>query len=357
MVVTALIMAGGKGERFWPRSREAYPKQFIDILGCGKTMLQLTVNRILPLTGIENIYVATNENYRNLVQEQLPDLPSCNILCEPVARNTAPCIGLGAAYMMKKHEDAVMMVLASDHLIRQENVYRDIMREAIQIAEKGDNIVTIGIMPSYPETGYGYIRRNMAVSLENANKVECFVEKPSRETAKRYLASGEYLWNSGMFIWKTSTVMKAMKSFLPDIYGHLAKISSHIGMKDEKKVLQEEFLAMRSISVDYGIMEKASDIYILPGMFGWDDVGSWLAVERFKESDEDNNIFEGNVISAKTRNSIIEGGDRLIAAVGLDGIVVVDTDDATLISDKLHIEEIKKVLGQLRQREEGKKYL
>ena len=189
------------------------------------------------------------------------------------------------------------------------------------------------------------------------NKVECFVEKPSRETAKRYLASGEYLWNSGMFIWKTSTVMKAMKIFLPDIYGHLVKISSHIGMKDEKKVLQEEFPAMRSISIDYGIMEKASDIYILHGMFGWDDVGSWLAVERFKESDEDNNIFEGNVISAKTRNCIIEGGDRLIAAVGLDGIVVVDTDDITLISDKLHIVEIKKILDQLRQQTEGKKYL
>lgn len=357
MKVTALIMAGGKGERFWPRSRVDRPKQFIDISGCGRTMIQLTVDRILPMVAMEDIYIATNESYKALVKEQLPDIPEENILCEPVGRNTAPCIGLGAVYMLKKNEDAVMMVLASDHLIKYEDIFREVMKEAAAIAEEGKNIVTIGITPDCPETGYGYIKKEVGTTKGNANAVDCFVEKPDRETAMEYLRSGDYFWNSGMFVWKASTVMSSMKEYMPDIYEHLAKISDKIGTADEKAVLCEEFTAMRSESVDYGIMEKASDIYVLPGQFGWDDVGSWLAVGRIKGTDEGGNTVTGNVVTVNSKDCIIEAQDKLIATVGLEGIVIVDTEDVTLVGDKVHMGEIKQVLEKLRENADGKAFL
>ena len=357
MKVTALIMAGGKGERFWPRSRMNQPKQFIDVSGCGKTMIQLTVKRILPMVKPEDIYVATNACYKELVKEQLPEIPEENILCEPVGRNTAPCIGLGAVHMLKRGEDAVMMVLASDHLIKYEDIFRDVLKQAVTIAEEGKNIVTIGIMPDCPETGYGYIKKNASVKKGNANAVECFVEKPDKETAIQYLNSGKYLWNSGMFVWKASTVMDSVKEYMPDIYEHLQNIGDAIGTGDEAEVLNREFTAMRSESVDYGIMEKAKDIYVLPGQFGWDDVGSWLAIGRIKGADEEGNTISGNVITVNTKNSIIEAGGRLIATVGLDGVVIVDTEEVTLVGNKVHMGDIKKVLENLRNHEIGKNYL
>lgn len=357
MKVTALIMAGGKGERFWPRSRTTCPKQFIDVSGCGRTMIQLTVDRILPMVKMEDIYIATNESYKDLVKEQLPDILDENILCEPVGRNTAPCIGLGAAYMLKKGEDSVMLVLASDHLIKYEDIFREVLKEAVEIAEKDRNIVTIGIMPDCPETGYGYIKKNNDVTNGNAYEVDRFVEKPNRETAMEYLKTGDYFWNSGMFVWKASTVMASMQEYMPDIYEHLQNISNSIGTDEETKVLHDEFVAMRSESVDYGIMEKAKDIYVLPGQFGWDDVGSWLAVGRIKGEDESGNTLTGNTVTVNTKNCIIEAKDKLIATVGLDGIVVVDTEDVTLIGDRIHMGDIKKVLEKLREKDDTKKYL
>lgn len=357
MKITALIMAGGKGERFWPRSRVDRPKQFIDVSGCGRTMIQLTVDRILPMVSLEDIYIATNERYKGLVKAQLPGIPEENILCEPVGRNTAPCIGLGAVYMLKRNEDAVMLVLASDHLIKYEDIFRDVLRDAVAIAEECSNIVTIGISPDCPETGYGYIKKDCSIAKGKANAVECFVEKPDRETAMEYLRNGEYFWNSGMFVWKASTVMSSMQKYMPDIYERLMTISGNIGTPNEKRVLVDEFTAMRSESVDYGIMEKASDIYVIPGQFGWDDVGSWLAVERLKGADADNNTITGNAVTVNTRNCIIEAEDKLIAAVGLDGIVVVDTNDVTLIGDKIHMGEIKQILGKLHDGNDKKRYL
>ncbi len=357
MKVTALIMAGGKGERFWPRSRVNCPKQFIDVSGCGRTMIQLTVDRILPMVALEDVYVATNERYRELVKEQLPGIPEENILCEPVGRNTAPCIGLGAVHMLKKNEDAVMLVLASDHLIKYEDIFREVLRDAVRIAEEGSNIVTIGITPDCPETGYGYIKKDSGAVKGKASAVERFVEKPDRDTAMEYLRSGEYFWNSGMFVWKASTVMSSMQKYMPDIHERLMTIGHSIGTPEEGRVLCEEFTAMRSESVDYGIMEKAEDIYVIPGQFGWDDVGSWLAVERIKGSDDDNNTISGNAVTVNVKNCIIEAKDKLIAAVGLEGIVVVDTDDVTLIGDKIHMGEIKQILGRLQEREDGQRYL
>lgn len=349
MKTTALIMAGGRGERFWPRSRKNLPKQFLSLTDDGKTMIQLTVERILPLVDMEDIYIATNRAYMPLVKEQLPGIPDENILCEPVGRNTAPCIGLGAMHMSRKVEDAVMLVLPSDHLIKDGDAFRDVLWEACSVAQKGDNLVTIGITPNYPETGYGYIKFLKKDKIGNACKVDRFVEKPSYEVAKEYLKTGEYLWNSGMFIWRVSTVLEKFKAFLPDTYKGLIKIRNSIGKADQENVLNEVFPGFESISVDYGIMEKAENIYTLPGDFGWDDVGSWLAVERIKEKDENGNIAEGNVVSINSKDCIIQAKDKLIATVGLKDIVIVDTSDATLICDKGSTADIKKVLEELRQ--------
>ena len=347
MKKTALIMAGGRGERFWPRSRRALPKQFLSLTNDGKTMIQLTVERILPLVALEDIYIATNKNYKALVMAQLPGLPEENILCEPVGRNTAPCIGLGAKHIQAKYEDALMMVLPSDHLIKFTDIFADTLAKACEIAEEGQNLVTIGIAPNYPETGYGYIKMNKDQAKGAAYSVDCFVEKPDLETAKAYLASGCYAWNSGMFIWKTSSLMANMENYLPEMAKGLAQIAAAIGSDKEDETLCEIFPSLESVSIDYGIMEKASDIYVIPGSFGWDDVGSWLAIERVKGADEAANTITGNVVTVGTTGCIIEAGEKLIAAVGLKDIVVVDTEDALLISEKGATADIKKVLAKL----------
>ncbi len=346
---TALIMAGGKGERFWPRSRVSLPKQFLSLTDDGKTMIQLTVERISPLVNIEDVYIATNKNYKELVKQQLPGIPEENILCEPVGRNTAPCIGLGAAHVAKKYDDATMIVLASDHLIKNNEIFTETFTQACEVAEKGENLVTIGITPNYPETGYGYIKYDQNTKEGSAYAVEKFVEKPVLEVAKEYLADGHYLWNSGMFVWKVSTILNNFKKLLPESYAALMKIKESVGTADEEAVLNKEFMNLEAESVDYAIMEKADNIYIIPGNFGWDDIGSWLAVGRIKKTDDDNNVVNGNVVTVNTKNCVIEGADKLIATVGLRDMVVVDTKDATLISTKENAGEIKKVLAKLRE--------
>ncbi len=349
MKVTALIMAGGKGERFWPKSRVNLPKQFLSLTDDGKTMIQLTVERISPIVELEDVYIATNKNYKKLVMEQLPGLPEKNILCEPIGRNTAPCIGLGAVHVASKYDDAVMIVLPSDHLIKSNEIFIDTFKEACEVAMKGENLVTVGITPNYPETGYGYIKYDANAKDGMAYGVERFVEKPDIETAKSYLAEGSYLWNSGMFTWKVSTILDCFKKYMPTTYEGLLKIKESVGTVDEDAVLEQEFPNLESESVDYGIMEKAENIYILPGNFGWDDVGSWLAVGRIKKNDENSNVINGNVVAVNTKDCVIEGADKLIATVGLRDIIVVDTKDAILISTKENAGEIKQVLAKLRE--------
>ena len=348
MKTTALIMAGGRGERFWPKSRKNLPKQFLSLTNDGKTMIQLTVERILPLVAMEDIYIATNENYRALVQAQLPNLPEQNILCEPVGRNTAPCIGLGAVHMQKKYEDAMMIVLPSDHLIKQKTLFLKSLRNACQVAEENSNLVTIGITPEYPETGYGYIRFDETNSLGQAYQVAEFKEKPDLETAKTYLASGQYLWNSGMFVWKVSSILEKIEELMPELYTGLMNIQQAIGTEQELGVLEAEFTKTRSISIDYGILEHAKDIYTIPGSFGWDDVGSWLALARINPVNDYGNVLSGNLIAVDTKNCIIQGGEKLIATVGVQNLIVVDTPDAILICQKGNAEDIKKVLENLR---------
>lgn len=350
MKKTALIMAGGRGERFWPRSRKSCPKQFLSLTNDGKTMIQLTVERILPLVEMEDIYISTNQDYKALVKEQLPEIPEGNILCEPIGRNTAPCIGLGAVHMAHKLGDAVMMVLPSDHLIKYTTMFNSTLKEACQVAEAGNNLVTLGITPDYPETGYGYIRFQPDQVLDNSRAfaVEKFVEKPNLEKAQEYLESEQYLWNSGMFVWKVSTILSNFEQHMPDLYAGLKRIQSAVGTESQNSVLEKEFSLFASESIDYGIMEKAEHIYTIPGTFGWDDVGSWLAVERINKTNEFGNTVAGNVITVNTKNSIIQGKDKLIAVVGGRNLIVVDTEDATLICAKDSAGDIKKVLENLK---------
>lgn len=350
MKITAVIMAGGRGERFWPKSRGHYPKQFLSLTQDGETMIQKTVNRLLPLVELADIFVVTNIHYAELVQQQLPGLPKENILLEPCARNTAPCIGLAAAVIRHRYGEAMMLVLPSDHLIRYEEMYVDTLRQAVAVAEQEKNLVTIGITPTYPETGYGYIcfERDAKLAMPGVYRVERFVEKPDLETAKEYLSSHRYLWNSGMFVWKASSILANLEQLMPDIYTGLLRIETAVDTPDYETVLETEYQAFRSESIDFGVMEKASEIYTLPGSFGWDDVGSWLAVERINPTNEYGNYIEGDVITIGTERSTICGGKRLIAAVGVEDLIVVDTDDAILICAKNSTQDVKKVIENLK---------
>lgn len=349
MRITAVIMAGGKGERFWPRSRRDMPKQFLSLTNDGKTMIQHTVSRIGSLVDIEDVFVVTNREYKKLVIQQLQGIPEENILLEPIAKNTAPCIGLAAVHIKKKYEDAIMIVLPSDHLIKYNELFIDTLRDSVQVAEEANNLVTIGIMPSYPETGYGYI--NFGSKKEGsylAYEVSKFVEKPSLDKAKEYLATGKYLWNSGMFVWKVSSIMDNFEQLLPDTYNKLMKIYKCIGEENQYNVLQEEFESMIAESIDYGIMEHASNIYTFPGNFGWDDVGSWLAIERINTTNEHGNVVNGDVITIDTKNSIIQGQNKLIATVGIEQLIIVDTEDAMLICAKDRAQDVKEVIKNLK---------
>lgn len=348
MKKTALIMAGGRGERFWPRSRKSCPKQFLSLTGDGKTMIQLTVERISSMVAMEDIFVVTNREYRELVREQLPLLPEENILCESVGRNTAPCIGLGAVHIEKKYGDAVMFVLPSDHLIKYTSIFLRTLDDAASVADEPGNLVTLGITPDRPETGYGYIRFLPDENYGRAFRVDRFVEKPDADTARRYLETEQYLWNSGMFIWRVSTILSELERHLPAIYAGLRRIADAIGTEEEQNVLDREYEAFDSESIDYGVMEKAEHIYTLPGSFGWNDVGSWPAVDKIRSADADGNVIEGNAVTVDTRRCILQGGKRLIAAIGLEDMIVVDADDALLICDKTDTAGIKKLLEQLK---------
>lgn len=345
---TALIMAGGRGERFWPRSRKNLPKQFLSLTGDGRTMIQLTIERILSIVDLQDIYIVTNKDYMDLVREQLPDIPKDNILCEPVSRNTAPCIGLGAVHISRKYSDAIMIVLPSDHLIKYNSMFINSLKIACNLAEKNANLVTIGITPDYPETGYGYIKFNPEKSVGQAFAVEGFVEKPSLEVAKEYLATEEYLWNSGMFVWKVSTILENMEKWMNKTYQGLLRIKEAIDTNDKIIVFEKEFYDFDSQSIDYGIMEKAENIYTVPGTFGWDDMGSWLAIERVRKTNEYGNVVNGNVITIDSKNSIIDGNNKLIATVGVEDLIIVDSEDAILICKKDSSRDIKKVLENLK---------
>lgn len=347
MKITAVIMAGGRGERFWPKSRNSRPKQFLSLTSDGKTMIQKTVERISPLVDAGDIYIVTNASYKGFCKAQIPEIPEENILAEPAPRNTAPCIALAAAVIGRKYDDAVMLVLPSDQLIRSQGIFLNTLKKAVRAAESTNDLITIGITPSYPETGYGYIC--CGAEKGDVFGVEAFKEKPDIATAKKYLSNGNYLWNSGMFIWRLATINASLKRLMPEIYRGAQRIGAAYGTPDFDDVLEREFTAFPSESVDFGIMEKSENICTIPSSFGWDDVGSWLSVERINDTDNSRNCISGDVITENVRRTTICGGKRLIAAVGIKDIIIVDTDDALLVCAKDSTQDVKQIIAKLRE--------
>ncbi len=349
MKYTAVIMAGGVGERFWPKSRQHCPKQFLSLTADGETMIQKTVKRLLPLVKLEDIYLMTNADYLSLVHEQLPQIPEENILAEPCPRNTAPAIGLAASLIARKEQDAVMFFLPSDHLIQHEEKFISALQKAAQAALQGEKLITLGIQPTYPETGYGYIHYRKT-SGDDVFPVEKFVEKPNLPKAEKYLHSGEYLWNSGMFIWKASSILENIRKYMPDLFQGLQPIVKAYHTAQFEEILYQQFPLLPSESIDFGVMEKAEHIFTIRGDFGWDDVGSWLALERINPTDEQHNYFDGEIISSDVKNCTVSGnGKKIIAMLGVEDLVVVDTKDALLICHKQQTQEIKKILAQLKE--------
>lgn len=348
MKVVCLIMAGGKGERFWPRSRNALPKQFLSIDQSGDTLIQKTVNRISPLVDIKDVFVITNEKYASIVKEQLKGIPSDNVISEPVGRNTAPAIGLSLEVIKRKYDDCVMIVLPSDHIILNEKQFILDMKSVVEFAKDNDALLTMGIKPTNPNTGYGYIQLGDRVT-SSIYKVNSFKEKPSLDIAKQYLASGDYAWNSGMFIWKLSSIEKAFKQYLPNQYKLL---SEHY----EKDDFTEAFSNVESISIDYGVMEKANNIYVIRGDFAWDDVGSWLALERINKVDDNNNCLLADKLEmTRTSNTtVVSNSDKLIATVGVKDLVIVETDDVILVASKDEVSNVKEIIAQLKAKKEDK---
>ena len=336
MKTTALIMAGGKGERFWPKSRLNLPKQFLSLTDDGKTMIQLTVERISPIVDIKDVYIATNKNYKELVKQQLPGIPEENILCEPIGRNTAPCIGLGAVHISKKYDDAVMVVLPSDHLIKNNEVFVDTLKNACEIAESGSNLVTIGITPNYPETGYGYIEADLTIpstSNKEVYRVYSFKEKPDLETAEIYIKINNFFWNAGIFVWNVSTVVNALRVYQPAISKIFERLLPYYYTEQEQEMINQNFPLCENISVDYAIMEKADEIFVFPSDFGWSDLGTWGSLHGNLPKDAHNNTQIGqNIKLYETRNCVIHTTqEKKVVVQGLDGYIVAEKDDTLLI--------------------------
>ncbi|WP_166241164.1 mannose-1-phosphate guanylyltransferase [Paenibacillus turpanensis] len=351
MNITAVIMAGGKGERFWPKSRTNLPKQFLNISG-NKSMLQQTITRLERLIDIARIFIVTNELYAELIHAQIPHLPLDNIIIEPIGRNTAPCVGLASILIEERFPDSTMVVLPSDHIIKNDSEFIQILKTAVQVSTQGDNLVTLGISPNYPETGYGYIESTGEVQEINSmevHRVSRFVEKPDLATAKRYLDSGNFYWNSGIFVWRTSVIRQYIQQLMPEMHDVLETMKAALNFQEQHEVIANEFPKMPDQSIDYGIMEKVDQIYVIPCVFGWDDVGSWTALDRIDEHDENGNVIRGNILNMDTKRCIIESNNgKLIATLGIEDLIVVDTDDVTLICTKDKAQEIKKLLKELR---------
>ncbi|MCM3261593.1 mannose-1-phosphate guanylyltransferase [Paenibacillus lautus] len=350
MTITCVLMAGGKGERFWPKSRTHLPKQFLNISG-NKSMIQQSIERLERLVDISQVFVVTNGLYAELIKAQVPHLPHDNIIIEPVGRNTAPCIGLASIIIEERFPESTMIVLPSDHIIENEEGFIKILKAGIEVAQDDKSLVTLGIKPSYPETGYGYIESTQDKSYINdleVFKVNKFVEKPDMESAEKYLDSGNFYWNSGIFIWKTEVIRDYFKILMPEVHDILETMKSGFRYSNRNEIIQGEFIKMPDQSIDYGIMEKVHDIFVIPCVFGWDDVGSWTALERINDLDEHGNVIKGNILNLDTKRCIIESNGKLIATLGIEDLIIVDTEDVTLICAKDKAQEVKTLLKELR---------
>jgi mannose-1-phosphate guanylyltransferase len=339
-----LIMAGGVGSRFWPKSRNNFPKQFIDILGIGKSLLQLTFERFLKICPKENIYILSNEQYSKLIREQLPDLSPENIISEPSRNNTAPCITYASFKIKKTNSNAKIVVAPSDHLILDENVFLQKIQDALNYVSENDALVTLGINPTRPDTGYGYINYNKE-SEKGVHKVLRFLEKPDLNKAQEFIQSGDYLWNAGIFIWTVDSILSSLARYAPNVYELFEQGSSHYNTQHESQFILENYSLSENISIDYAIMEKAENVYTIPGEFGWSDLGTWASLYEVVKKDDNNNAFAGQAANLRdTTNCIIQIPENKVAVVkGLDNFIIVDDGKVLLIYPKANEQEIKEV--------------
>ncbi|PID61960.1 MAG: mannose-1-phosphate guanylyltransferase [Ignavibacteriae bacterium] len=352
MDLYVIIMAGGVGARFWPRSKQKKPKQLLKIFG-DQTMIQDTVDRLDGLVRKENIYVITNKIQQSGIAEKLSKIPIENIIAEPFGKNTAACIGLASTIINKKSKDAVTIILPADHLIKNVEEFKETIKKAADFAAKSNSLVTIGIKPSRPETGYGYIQ---VVDKEEENgifKVLTFAEKPNLSTAKRFIESGDFLWNSGMFIWKTETILNEIKLYLPDLYEGLMKIQHSLDTDSFEETLTEVYGQLVSVSIDYGIMEKSNKVYLIKGDFAWSDVGSWEEVYHLSPKDNNGNAAKGENYTENTLNSFIHSPKKFTAVLGLSNIIVIDTDDALLICNRENAQNVKHIVDFLKMNDKN----
>lgn len=357
-----VIMAGGVGERFWPISKMAYPKQFIDILGVGQTLVQQTFERLSRFCLKENILVVINEQYRALVQEQLPDLPEENILCEPARRNTAPCIAYACHKIAAKNRDAVVLVAPSDHVILRENDFIQAGRTTMKTALENDWLLTMGITPSRPETGYGYIKyrngSNHDPNVPCLYKVSNFTEKPNLEIAEQFLASGDYLWNSGIFVWSVSSILEALQRHLPEVNELFEQIAPAYNTPNEETAIKNAYSQSRSISIDYGVMEKADNVYVLKTDFGWSDLGTWGALFAYLPKNERQNvIFGDNVLEYDTTECLVQvPNEKLVVLLGVEGFVIVENEGVLLVCKKDEERRMRDVMNEIRLKK-GEQFL
>ena len=350
----AVIMAGGIGTRFWPVSRKEHPKQFLDIFGDG-TLIQNTVARLQGLIPPERCLIVTHERYTEKTKKQLPAVPEENILAEPISRNTAPCIAYAATTLARRDPDATMAVLPADHVIGDVTQFHDTLDVAFGAAQEDDALVTIGIDPTYPATGYGYIQYDgpgAAAPDPTAHPVRTFAEKPDQSTAERFIDSGDFLWNSGMFIWRADTILDQIETHLPKAHDAFAPVRAADGAVDAD-TLTDAFRDSPHISIDYGVMEQADSVYVVPGTFDWNDVGDWRAVYDLSEKDEHGNVIEGDVIMQDSSRCYVQTEDRLVVLVGIHDKVVVDTDDAVLGCDRESAQRVKQVVEYLHAHQFG----
>jgi mannose-1-phosphate guanylyltransferase len=349
----AVIMAGGVGERFWPMSKVSRPKQFIDILGTGRTLIQQTYDRFLRVCERENIYIVTNKIYRDLVMSQLEGIREDQVICEPARKNTAPCIAYAAYKIHSLNPDAAMVVAPSDHIILKEDVFCSIISDALNEAGKSDNFYTLGIKPSRPDTGYGYIQYVAGQRFENSEllrKVKTFTEKPNEELAKSFLQSGDFLWNSGIFIWSSKSIIDAFERYQPEISDVFQKALAVYNTPKEESYMDKAYPSCKSISIDYAIMEKAENVHVFISDFGWSDLGTWGSLFESMEKDENNNAVMGNnVLLYDTENCIVNVPEnKLVVMQGLNDYIVSEYENSLLICHKNQEQQIRKFVNDVK---------
>jgi mannose-1-phosphate guanylyltransferase len=352
------IMAGGIGSRFWPMSRTNFPKQFLDILNIGKTLIQSTFDRFSAFIPVENIYIVTSDTYKEIVMEQLPLLNPDNILCEPSRKNTAPCVAYISYKLSKLNPQANLICAPADHLILEPEKFQQTCLSALEFTAHIKALLTLGIKPTNPNTGYGYIQFEQLAVSENVYKVKTFTEKPDRDLAKTFVASGDFLWNAGIFVWQIKNIIKAFETFLPELHELFLNELESFNTEEEGNAIDRIYPQCVNISIDYGIMEKADNVYVIPASFGWSDLGTWASAYDTIEKDYLDNAVAGNnvMIIDATKNMVHADNKKLVLIQGLEDFIVVDTKDVLLICKKDKEQEIKEYVAEVK-RNKGEKYI